>query len=398
MKICGIVTEYNPFHYGHVHHLKQARVLSGADAVVAVMSGHFLQRGEPAMLDKWTRAKMAVLNGVDLVVELPAFYATASAEQFAYGAVTLLSKMGANTLCFGSEAGDIASLQAIAKLIDQPSVSYLETLKAALADGLGYHAARAQAVVSELGETASFSANNILGIEYLRAINQLAKPIQVHTIQRIGADYLDKAIDVPIASATAIRQLFWRKPIDWHTLAQLVPPATYQIVEDAPVYTSLNDFKWLYNTTAIRASTVGLQKIRDCNEGLENRLIDRLSNVLSLDDYVMSVATKRYTQTRIKRLIINTLLGINQSLVNIAATHIDYGRILAFNGRGKLAIKHIKANRDIYMLTNLARDLKKYRKINPLITLDIKATGIYSQVNHAVNIRSDYQTLPYDHQ
>lgn len=398
MKICGLITEYNPFHHGHAHHLKQARALSGADAVVAVMSGHFLQRGEPALLDKWTRAKMAVLNGVDLVVELPTFYATASAEQFAYGSVALLSKMGVDTLCFGSESGDIESLKAIAKIIDQPTADYRKTLEVALADGQGYHAARAQAVVSALGETANFSANNILGIEYLRALNQLGSAIKAHTIQRIGADYLDSAINTAVASATAIRRLFWRKPIDWQTLSQVVPSATYQTIEDAPVYTSLNDFKWLYNAAALRTGTTGLQAIRDCNEGLENRLIDHLSNVLSLDDYVAAVATKRYTKTRIQRLIINALLGIEKTLAASAVDHLDYGRILAFNEQGKQLIKHIKANCDIAMLTNLARDLKKYRKDNPLITLDIKATGIYSQVNHAVHIRSDYQMRPYDHQ
>ncbi len=395
MKVCGIVAEYNPFHNGHLYQLNKAREISGADAIVAVMSGNFLQRGEPAFMDKWTRAAMAVRAGVDLVIELPTYYATASAEDFAFGSVKILSDLGVDTLCFGSESGDIEALTKVATTINQDSPAYRQILHAQLDLGQSYHKAREMAVASVIGTEIEYTANDILGIEYIRALQRLNSKTKAVAIKRIKSDYLEADIHSDIASATAVRHLFKQRQIDWEMLKNVVPPSSYQTIYDYPRYVFLDDFRLFYNSIALREGKEGLRQIRDVKEGLENRIYDALGNVMSLDDYVEQVNTKRYTATRIQRIIINTILGIKADFKPEALAYLDYGRILGFNKVGSKLIRYYKKNSDVYLLTNLARDLKKYRKKNLLITLDIAATGIYSQVNHAVNIKSDYRRKPF---
>ncbi len=416
MRICGLITEYNPFHNGHLHHLEAAKALTGADAVVAVMSGHFLQRGEPAIMDKWTRAKQAVQAGVNLVIELPVYFSTASAEGFAVGAVALLEQLGVTDLVFGSESGDIEEIKAYAHAIDNPSEAYSVALNESLDQGEGYHVAREKAVATMLSETMAIrantkgdedakdgrgaqnlqlKANNILGIEYVRAINRLGAKITPHTIKRIGNDYNDPLVTSSIASATAIRNLLKKRPIDWDLLRAVMPESTYQGILAYPIYTELNDFKSLFNGIALREGAKGLRRIRDMREGLENRILAELTQVGTLTDMVLDIKSKRYTFTRIQRLLIGTLLGIEAMTETESLQYLDYARVLAFDAEGAKALRSIKSDTALAIFTNVAQDLKKYRKKNPLIQLDFLATDMYAQVNYTVQMGSDYTKKPF---
>ncbi len=396
MKICGLITEYNPFHNGHLYHLQAAKRLSGADYTVALMSGHFLQRGEPALLDKWTRAAMAVRCGVDLVLELPVYYATASAQYFAEGAVSLLDRMAVDAICFGSESGDMQLLESAAAGLADIDARRASDLQQAMKGGLPYHAARQAVLRAHYGIDFDFSANNILAISYIKAAKKRRCSAALSTVKRRAASYHDASIAGDIASATAIRQQLARRTIDWQRVAEAMPEAAFKVLYEQFFYTRLDDFKALVNGAIIRAGKTGLSQIRGVSEGLENRIVDSISNAMSLEDVVAAVASKRYPKTRIRRILVSALLGIDRSYVALADENLDYARILAFNENGRKIIKHVKRNGDLTLFSNLGRDLKKYRKDNPLIDLDVRATGIYSQVNHAVHIRSDYAMRPLE--
>ncbi len=396
MKICGLIAEYNPFHNGHRYHLTESKRISGADFTVAVMSGHFLQRGEPALVDKWTRAEMAVRGGVDLVIELPTYFATASAEQFAYGAVNLLAKLGVDSICFGSESGDLAALTKVAELLAKPNDDYKNQLRHFLGTGQAYHSAVAEALRSAYAVDFSFSANNILAIEYLKAAAGLTEPPQMLTIKRQNSDYNNRVMQGAFSSAAAIRQQLIKRNIDWQALKTALPLSSFELLYNNHFYTQLNDFKALINAAIIRAGAKQLRQIRGISEGLENRLIANLSNVISIDDLVALTAAKRYPKTRIGRLLVNILLGITEIEMTKMVSDFDYARILAFNESGRKLLKRIKSQSEITLFTNLGRDLKKYRRRNALLELDIKATGIYSQVNRSIAIQADYRQRPIE--
>lgn len=395
MKLLGLITEYNPFHNGHKYHLETAKELIKPDAVVAVMSGHFLQRGEPAILDKWTRAKAAVEAGVDLVIELPTYFSTSSAEGFALGSVALLERLGATDLVFGSESGEVDSLKKVARLIQNPTDLYAQTLSEALNQGLSYPASRQLAIEAELGAAVDFKANNILGIEYIRAIERMGSRLIPHAIKRIQNDYQDIEITGSISSATAVRQLLKHRPVDWSLVKTVVPDATYKAIWDGSIYTELDDFHYIWNSIALREGAEGLSKYRDVSEGLEHKLMAELSTLGTLQDMARQVKSKRYTLTRIQRVIVAILLGIKPLSDEVALSHLDYARVLAFNETGGKVLRQVKKAEVLFPFTNLGRDLKKYRRKNPLLELDIRATGMYAHVNHSITIQEDFLRMPF---
>jgi len=229
MKVLGIVVEYNPFHNGHLYHLQASRASCRADCVVGVMSGNFTQRGEPAIINKWARTEMALLNGVDLVIELPCAYAMASAEYFAFGAVKLLDSLGAvDTLCFGSESGNIQKLAEVASILADEPILYKQALKTSLASGKSFPAARQEALSNYLNSLlgrdylsdAITSPNNILGIEYLKALIKLNSKIVPISIERKGSGYHSLELSGEICSATAIRKTLAEN--NWSDAKQLL--------------------------------------------------------------------------------------------------------------------------------------------------------------------------------
>lgn len=339
MKIAGIVAEYNPFHNGHAHHIQQTRVLDGgceATHVVAVMSGNFVQRGEPALLPKIKRAEMALAGGADLVLELPLPWCLASAEGFAFGAVSLLNSLGCvDVLSFGSECGDIAVLEKAANTLESPRFSQL--LHYYLEGGRPFAEAR-QKAAAEIGggKVASLfsQANNTLGIEYIKAIRRLHSPMTCFTIPRFGAEHDALSPIGDMASASYIRALI-RADHLLNATAYLPPASTALIggaMQEGCCPASVNHME--------RALLGGLRTLpkeawgtlAGVSEGLENRLYNAVRQAESYEGLLELVKTKRYPLTRLQRTIWSAYLGIPGDLEK---TEPPYIRILAVNQKGR---------------------------------------------------------------
>ncbi|MCC8169190.1 MAG: nucleotidyltransferase [Oscillospiraceae bacterium] len=352
-KITGIVTEYNPFHSGHAYQLSQIH----SDAVVAVMSGSFVQRGDVALSDKWTRAKYAVMGGVDLVVELPAVFALNTAQKFALGAVSLLDGMGVDEICFGSESGDIEALRRAAELMENEPHSTSEKVKDFISSGMSYPTALEKAYAGTLPDNLLSSPNNILGIEYLRALIQLGSSITPTTVKRIGAGYNDSVPRDGIACASAIREILKRGgSADDFTEFKGIPNDLSRL--DSAVIANLR-----------MMTPDELKRINDVSEGLENRILRAAQECDSIESAAEKIKTKRYTMSRIKRILISSLLGFTSDM----SGHLpDYIRVLAMNGNGKKALKELKRRSNLPVITKAA----DYKTENLLFDMDIRATNI----------------------
>ena len=319
MRAVGLITEYNPFHNGHLHHLRESLRLSGADVSVAIMSGHFLQRGEPALCDKWARAEMALAAGVDLVVELPLPWACSSAPDFARGGVQGLSRLGGvASLCFGSELGYLEPLQRCADFLAEEAESVAGQTAKLLRRGMTYPQARA--VVLAAGtktapDAATLAApNNILGIEYLKALKELPDSLAPLTIPRIGAGYHDlQPGQNGIASATGIRrQLAAGDPVD-----SLVPAPVAAILERAlcsgQMFAAERYFEQLLGQ--IFRNTQELDRYWLVDDGIERRLLDGAERAADLEDLIACVKSRQLTRTRVQRLLVSVLLGLEKAAV-----------------------------------------------------------------------------------
>ena len=268
MKIVGVIAEYNPFHRGHLYHIGKAKEQTGADAVIAVMSGDFVQRGAPALLPKHLRAAMALEAGVSLVLELPVWCACGSAEYFASGAVSVLDQLGCvDSLCFGSECGDLPSLSRAARILEEEPEDFRAALKAALSRGLSFPRARQEALVSCAGSADAGAVmeepNNILGVEYIRAILRRGSRLEPATVRREGSGYHDQAPDPSYSSATAIRRLILEAGKDGlpAALRDQVPAPSARILAESygsrhPVYA--DDFSLLLKYRLLTESAAGL--------------------------------------------------------------------------------------------------------------------------------------------
>lgn len=330
MKICGIICEYNPFHNGHAYLLDEARKQSGCDAVVCVMSGDFTQRGEMAVLDKYTRAKHAVLAGADAVIELPVPFACAPAELFAKGAIKLLSSLpDFSILAFGSETGDKQPLFAAAQAQadSEQDSSFKTTLKKYLKAGLSLTKARSQAL-AETGkaETAQLlsSPNDILAVEYVKAMTAFECGADILPIKRVGAGYSDEKLLKNFSSATAIRNavtLGKRRAIKKN-----VPPF---VLEDLKQAADPSVYKKIALCAALKMSAEQMKKMTDCTEGLENRIKAFAKNTPDYDEFVSKVTTKRYISSRIRRILAATVLELEEEFVRKALRAPLYLKVLA---------------------------------------------------------------------
>lgn len=394
MNIVGLITEYNPFHNGHLHHINLAKKLTNADYVVVVMSGNFLQRGTPAIIDKYKRTAMALECGADLVIELPSVYATASAESFALGAVSLLHHMGCVTsLCFGSESGEINQLETIADILLQESDNFKESLKQFLKEGLVFPAARKMALLdhlkrdfesqSELDSILS-EPNNILAIEYIKAIKRLNSTIKPVTIKRIVSGYHDTQISDVICSASAIRSSLKSNGMD--CFKEQVPPSVYQILvreyeNTFPI--EMNDFSSLLKYKLLITQDNPYSKYLDVSEALANAIMNHLSDFTNAENFMELLKNKQYTLTRINRSLTHILLNIEAEKVKDYAEngYAQYLRILGFQKSSNALLKMIKENASIPIISKLAH----YKKIlNPLgismLEQDIFATEVYQSI------------------
>ena len=337
----GIICEYNPFHFGHKYHINKARQVSGCENVVCVMSGSMVQRGECAIFDKWTRAKMAIDGGADLVVELPAIYALQSAEKFACGAVSLLQEMGiADALCFGAETADTDSLKKAAKMIYDPSTQYVDALKSQLSGGIGYPAASAFALKSVLPDLPEsiFEPNSTLGITYIASLLKLNSSIVPFCVERKNDYHSDKSFD-GFKSATAIREMI-RLCNDY---SQFAPDYS-----SYPVHSLKNAESYILGFFR-RISPEALTGVAGYENGLENLLINSAKKACSLEEFFAMCTTKRYTLHRIKRFCMCAILGIHKEVAKP-----DYIRILAFNSKGAALIRDIKEKSNLIPVTKTA--------------------------------------------
>lgn len=335
MRITGIIAEYDPFHNGHAAHIAAARA-AGATHIVATISGSFTQRGEPAALTKWARAEMALAGGVDLVLETPLLWAMAPAEAFATGGVATLQALGCvDTLSFGSECGDAAALFAVARAIDDSACQHL--LREAMASGLPYAAALQSAVGDLLGdETAALleSANNALGIEYIRATARLNAPWQFHTVRRTGAAHNAAEASNDIASASLIRQLLRAGQAE--DAAQYMPAeAAAVLMRELRDGRAPSDGARLDYALLARLRTMSEQELAALpylSEGLENRLQKAIKTADSYDALLAAIKTKRYPAARLRRILWAALCGITADMPSATPPYI---RVLAMNERGR---------------------------------------------------------------
>ncbi len=362
MTVAGIVCEYNPFHNGHKFHIEETRKKTDSDAIVAIMSGNLVQRSDVAVFSKELRAKAAIENGVDLVLELPTSYSTASAELFALSAVGILNALGCvDFLSFGTECDDIDSLCEIAKLLANEPPEFSALLNTFSASGLSYPTARAKAVESFWGKEKSdilSSPNNLLGIEYLKALILQKSNIKPVAIPRKGAGHDAWEANDDIASASYIRDLIK----SGRDFSEFVPESANDIFKDATPH-SITKLEEAILCHLIKTPTEDLRKIADVSEGLENRIKDAALSSKTLDELYNAIKTKRYTHSRIRRIILSAFLGITES---DRQANPKYIKILGHNETGQKIIAAAKKTATIPLLRNTSQ-------VNKLKDPEIKA-------------------------
>ena len=388
-KVLGIVAEYNPFHNGHMYHLQKAKEQSGAEYTVCVMSGNFVQRGNTAILNKWKRAEMAILNGIDLVIELPTIYSVASAEGFSLGAIKILDSLKVvNAISFGSETEDFAALNNISGIMNEEPKKYKDILSNELKKGISFPKARENALMLYLNDNRRYSnilnaPNNILAIEYLKALKKVKSTIQPVPIKREKVYYNDNTIVDEFASATAIRELLSNK--EFGEIRKVVTNETYKILteesEVGNIVLSIAEYEKqiIYN---LRKMTVEqIANLPDVGEGLEYSLKNAACFANNIKDLMNIVKTKRYTTTRLQRILICALLQITKKDVAISKRYTPYVRILGFNEKGKELISKIsKANPKLELITSVKKfqDKNNNKAYKRLLDIDIFSTDVYS--------------------
>lgn len=388
MKIVGIIAEYNPFHNGHAYHLKESLKRTAADYSIAVMSGNFLQRGEPALYDKWTRAEIAVKNGVDLIIEIPFAFACNNAEYFAKGAFGILNGLGCvSHLSFGSETGDISGLIAAASILanENPNLSYF--IKEEIAKGVNFPKARYEALRRYAGDQAAEAVkkpNNILAVEYLKQGILTKSTILPIAIKRFGSGYDERKWAGAIASATAIRQKILVEGLEISDVAEVISSVTLKTIKEKSGLKPLGfeSFYELILYKILMSSATDLEKVFSATEGLENRVLACAKKSLNAESLIKAIKTKRYTETRIQRLLIHILLDLTKDKMKAFSNPMDclYARVLALNSKGSEILSHIKKEgcSTIPIITNINRQTDNQLRIKELLDLDIMTSDIYN--------------------
>lgn len=397
MNITGIITEYNPFHNGHIYHLTEARKNTNADGIICIMSGNFVQRGGPAIVDKWKRTEMALNNGVDLIIELPTFYAVSSAEFFAKGAVSILNSLGiVDNIFFGSECGDVNKLIEISQVLVNEDCTYKSILKKNLDKGLTFAKAREKSLIEYLNNDEIndilLSSNNILGIEYVKSILKLNSSIKPMTLKREGSKYNDRELSSSFSSATSIRETL-KNNNSIENLVNLIPNESYKIFsklqeDQYPFVFDEDMFKFI--KYKIQTNCINFNNLYEITEGLDNKIMKEINNSNTYDEFILNIKSKRYTYSKISRLLTHIYLGLDDnSFVSINNPTNLYARVLGFNKTGREILSLIKANSTIPLITKVPRFTD-----NPLLKLDIRATAAYSILNNKINPNSDYLISP----
>lgn len=355
MKIVGLIAEYNPFHNGHQYHIEKAREITGADAVIVIMSGNFVQRGTPAIMPKHLRTEVALKGGASVIIELPVCYASGSAEFFAYGAVSILDKLGCvDSICFGSECGNIEVLQDLAKIIHDEPKQYKESLNLYLRQGSSFPLARQKAMKdflkSNVADSILGEPNNILGIEYLKALYRLNSKMKPYTIQRISSHYHDEYLQETYSSASAIRKAI-NGPVEFDWSSQ-VPDSCVSLYQENhqlryPVYA--NDFSLLLKYKLLRENKESLMEYADVSEELANRILNKLNEFISYEQFCELLKTKEVTYTRVSRALLHILLDVKDEDMS----ELEYARVLGFRIADSEVLSLIKKQASIPLVTKL---------------------------------------------
>ncbi len=394
-KVLGIIAEYNPFHNGHLYHIENSKTKAQADAVVAVITGNFTQRGNTSIVNKWEKAKMAISSGVDLVIELPTIYSISSAENFAEGGIKILNELGiVDTISFGMESDNIVDLNNIADVLLIESKEYKEILKNELDSGISYPLARQNAIVKYLNDTKYENilngSNNILAIEYLKALKKLKSKIIPIGIKREKVFYNSKKIVDEYASSTGIRQLLERKRIE--EIARVVPKSTFNILIDnirkgtCIIDLSIFSKEIIYKLRCMTKKEIA--NLPEVSEGLENLIKESSAKTNNAMELINLIKSKRYTQTRIQRILLYALLGISKEDVDMSKKITPYVRVLGFNDKGKKMLSDISLKATTITSVKKFEEINKNAKYKKMLEIDKLATDIYT-LGYNKNLKSN---------
>lgn len=410
MKTVAIITEYNPFHNGHLYQINKIKEELNADRIIAIMSGDFVQRGEPAIFDKYLRTEVAVSSGIDMVILLPVFFSTAPADIFAYGAINIINKLGiVDFLVFGAECESLETLKSIADAIESKASIESPEIKSLLKEGMTYARAREE-ILSDYKDILRGS-NNILAIEYLRALKSLNSTITPYVIKRKGNDYSDTLLPDSgiLASATSIRQLILHAKENASSYLQTSDVNIDKIVHFIPMnfadryissnILSINDFndQLIYKLT----TTSKLYDYYEVTKDLSNRIINSINEFTVASDYISILKTKETTYSRISRALIHILLDIkstNEELKTIS-DNLSFVRILGARKSALSMLKNIEKSGSIHPITSVPDNEKNFSSYDRIVfEKDLLASKIYDNVlrtRYKEKTKHEYSKKPY---
>ena len=384
--VLGIVAEYNPFHNGHAFHILESKKEAEANTVVCVMSGNFTQRGSPAIVDKWARTQMALEGGSDIVIELPTIYAVSSAEHFAEGSIRILNSIGVDNVSFGSECGSIKLLDSIANVLYHEPNEYTTLLKHELSKGVSFPKAREKALLIYLNDIRKYAnilsgSNNILGIEYLKALKKFKSSITPITIERNTAMHNSDVIVGNIASSSCIREAIVKN----QKYRNFIPSESFEVINHNIKYGKIVNGLSSYEKQIIyslrKMSVEDISKLPDVSEGLEHKIKNAANECNNIVDLINLVKSKRYTETRIQRILIYAMLGITKSTLNELYNVQPYIRILGMNSKGKQFLSlatYENPKLQFITSTKAFMDTCKNKALRQMLSIDILATNLYT--------------------
>ena len=386
--VIGLIVEYNPFHNGHLHHIQEIDRLFEDNIKIAVMSGDYVQRGEPSLINKFEKTKIALSQGVDIVIELPAFYSTQSAEIFAKGSINLLNKLSCSHIVFGSESNDLEKLKRIATI--SMTKEFELSLREFLAEGFSYPTAFSKALFDE-----KLGSNDILALEYLKAIKAINPKIEAYCIKREKTGYYDDEKD-NFASATHIRKILLdynkKKEDKLNKIKNLVPKFSYKILEENfVVFSCLSDFYDLIKYNIIKNHSE-LKNIQDLEIGLENRLYKYSLENLSFEDFFNEVLTKRITISRLQRILLHSLFGLTENVTERVKNKVPFVKILGFSARGQKYLNYLKKSEN-YSERKILTSNRNLKEI--LNEEDIELFNFNELCSQIYCIKSNYINIGY---
>lgn len=372
MPTVGIICEYNPFHNGHSYHLKKIKELFPESLVIAVISNYFTQRGDISILSKEEKTQIVLEMGIDLIVELPFIFSSQSADVFAKGAIAILKELNAEYLVFGSECNDVEKLKEIAN-IQLNNSFYEELVKAYMDDGVNYPTAMSKAI-KDVSDLEIDTPNDLLGLSYVKEIIKQKANIVPITIKRTN-NYHDKDLISNIASATAIREAL-SKGID---IRDNVPAIVYEFLKEKPSYDFFPFLKY-----KILVEEKDIAEYQTVDEGIENRIINNISNCATTEELINKIKTKRYTYNKLARMLIHILVSLKKD--EASNQSLRYLRILGFNQSGREYLNRMKKNTNLPIIANIKK------KDEELLKIDIRTEKIYDLITN--NDPNNYKNPP----